>query len=640
MSRRRRSRNPTAISDSHFVQMAEWLALEAEAEAERMAERIRSQRSSQAERSGESLLDLVIADHQSGIGGHHLLTLVKRNRQLNLPWHRLKAGSPILLSSYPDAGQDSLTGVVSARSPNSIQVAVDRWPEMNRFRVDLTSDEVTRQRQLAAITIAQTSRGRLGHLRRVMMGEEPPRFSEMPQVTFVTPLNESQRQAVAFALSADDLAIIHGPPGTGKTTTVVELILQAVQRGDRVLATAPSNTAVDNLLEKLISAGQQAVRLGHPARITGELQAFSLDGRVQQHENMAVIRELERESEQLLRQSHRYTRAKPARGAKQEMRRDAQRLKAEARRLERQAIEDVLDRAAIICATNTFNEDLVGDRWFDLLVIDEACQSTEPGSWVPLIRADRLVLAGDYQQLPPTILSRAAAEQGFSISLMERVHDLYGDSITRMLTVQYRMNREIMDFSSRHFYRDALIADASVVGHRLTDLAGVADNELTRTPVTFFDTAGAGWEEELEPDSESRLNRQEAALVIQLVQQLIEQGVAARDLAVITPYAAQSRLIRDLSPYPDLEVDTVDGFQGREKEAIVMTMVRSNPDGEVGFLSDTRRTNVALTRARRKLTVIGDSATLSNHEFYRELFDYFQEIGAYRSVWELPHSTS
>jgi superfamily I DNA and/or RNA helicase len=192
-----------------------------------------------------------------------------------------------------------------------------------------------------------------------------------------------------------------------------------------------------------------------------------------------------------------------------------------------------------------------------------------------------------------------------------------------------------MDFSSLEFYEAELVADAHVRGHLLADLPGVAAAPLTQSPVEFFDTAGAGYEEELEPDGESRLNRHEAALVARLVQQLLDSGVPARDAAVITPYAAQVRHLRELLSAPGLEIDSVDGFQGREKEAIVISLVRSNTAGEIGFLADVRRMNVALTRARRKLIVIGDSATLANHPFYRRMLEYFESIAAYRTVWEL-----
>jgi predicted DNA helicase len=318
------------------------------------------------------------------------------------------------------------------------------------------------------------------------------------------------------------------------------------------------------------------------------------------------------------------------------MRKEARDLLAEARKLESLAIERVLDEARVVCATLTgLDSQLLGQRRFNLAVLDEACQSTEPAAWVPLLRANKLVLAGDHCQLPPTVISTEAAEQGLAVSLMERLIARFGSGISRLLTVQHRMHEAIMGFSNAAFYEGELIAHESVAGHRLCDLPGVQSDSLTESPVQFIDTAGAGYDEELEEDTGSRRNLQEANLAARKVRQLLEAGLNPSHLGVITPYRAQVRRLRELlADVPALEIDSVDGFQGREKEAIIVSLVRSNPEGEIGFLSDTRRTNVALTRARRKLIVIGDSATLSNHAFYQLMLTHFEGISAYRSVWE------
>jgi predicted DNA helicase len=270
-----------------------------------------------------------------------------------------------------------------------------------------------------------------------------------------------------------------------------------------------------------------------------------------------------------------------------------------------------------------------------LAVIDEACQSTEPGCWIPLLHANRLVLAGDHCQLPPTVVSTQAAREGFDRSLLERLVDHYGEAITRRLSVQYRMHQKIMEFSSERFYNHELVAEASVRGHLLSDLPTVtAVDVLTSEPVTFIDTAGAGYDEELEPDGESRRNPSEGQLVLRKLAELRDAGLRSRDIGIITPYAAQVRWLREHTEDAQLEIDTVDGFQGREKEAILISLVRSNQKNEIGFLADTRRMNVALTRARRKLIVIGDSATLASHEFYTAMLEYFERIAAYHTVWE------
>ncbi len=607
--------------------------MESEAEKKQMDQRRQNRTKADAEKSGETLLDLAIANHESGLGGRTLLTLVKRNRTLRLPYHRLRVGSPVVLSPE-DSDEDSQQGVVSSRRGDSIEVSVAHWPEGERFRLDLSADEVSRKRQAAALKNVEHARGLTAPLRDVLLGQREPGFSDPAECDFSASLNGSQQEAIRFALAAEHLAIIHGPPGTGKTTTVVELICQAIDQDEKVLACAPSNTAVDNLLERLVASGKRVVRIGHPARVDKRLRDHTLDAQVAREELTNVARDMFREAENLYRQAERYTRAKPAPGSKQEMRREARRLKADARLLEQQAIKSVLDSADVVCATTTFNEELLGDRRFDLAVIDEACQTTEPACWIPVQLADRVVLSGDHCQLPPTVLSQAAAREGFTTSLLERLIDHYGDRVTRRLDVQYRMHESIMQFSSQRFYDGTLEADSAVASHLLHDLPLIEPSPLTSEPVTFIDTAGADWNEELEPGGESRRNPQEGALILRKVEQLQQVGLSPRDMAVIAPYAAQVRWLRDHCNSDELEIDTVDGFQGREKEAVLISCVRSNSTGEIGFLSDTRRMNVALTRARRKLIIIGDSATLGGHEFFAALLSYFESIGAHHSVWE------
>ncbi len=645
-----------ADTDGHFDRLLRLLDLESRAEALRECRSgtpisgsatlsdgqsgdWRSQKAN-AERTGASLVDLVIIDDQAGLGGRYLLQLAKRRRS-PLPWTRLDVGSPVMLSPDTGRGATGHRGVVYERAEGSIRVALGSMSndlaEHGTWRLDLSSDEVAGQRQRTALQRARLARAeRLAELRDVLLGRRPGEFEREQEEPALDPgLNEAQQQAVRFALSARDVALIHGPPGTGKTTAVVELIRRAVRHGEKVLACAPSNLAVDNIFERLLAAGERAVRLGHPARVMADLRAHTLDLLVEDHPDVRLAHKLVKEAMGLFRQAGRYTRAAPPPGARQETRQEARSLLADARRLEAQAVEDILATADVLCATTTaLDSDLLGTRRFDLGVIDEACQSTEPGCWIPLQWCRRVVLAGDHCQLPPTVVSPEAADQGLGVSLFERLMVRDGRSLARPLMVQYRMHQAIMDFSSREFYEAALQAHPSVAGHVLADLPGVAATAFTQAPVEFIDTAGAGFDEEVEPDGESRLNRQEAALVGRKVQGLLDSGVVARDIAVIAPYAAQVRLLREQLSISGLEIDSVDGFQGREKEAVVISLVRANPQGEIGFLQDVRRMNVAMTRARRKLLVVGDSATLSGHPFYRRMIEYFEAVGAYRTVWE------
>jgi DNA polymerase III delta prime subunit len=634
------SASPGRDREDHWQRLGRLLGLESRAEAQRVLDRSRRLSAEDAEKGGESLIRLVPVDEEPGLGGRYLVELAKAGRQ-SLPWTRLGVGSPVLLSPQAAGETQPSRGVVYQRTDRSIGVALaalpDDWPDHDLWRIDLASDDVAVQRQRAAIQRAAQAHGdRLAELRDVLLGQREPRFDELASPPDLRPgLNPAQREAVRLALSARDLALIHGPPGTGKTTVVVELIRQAVQRGAKVLASAPSNLAVDNIFEKLLAARVRAVRLGHPARVLPELRAHTLDLLVEEHRDVRLARKLVKDAMALFRKAGRTTRAKPQPGARREAREEARSLLADARRLESQAVEQILHESDVLCATTTgLDSEILGARRFDLAVIDEACQSTEPGCWIPLLRADRLVLAGDHCQLPPTVISREAAADGFGESLFQRMMGLYGPRVARQLTVQYRMNRAIMEFSSREFYDNSLEADAGVRDHLLSGLPGVAADRLTTTPVEFIDTAGADYEEQLDPDGESRLNPREAELVGRKVQALLDLGVAPGDIGVITPYAAQARLLGDLLPAAGLEIDSVDGFQGREKEAVVISLVRSNVEGQIGFLSDIRRMNVALTRARRKLLVVGDTATLCRDPFYARLVQYYEDLGAYRTVWE------
>ncbi len=635
-----RAASGSGADEDHFQRLTRLLELEGAAQARQAAERARRLSPADAERSGTTLIDLVLVDEDSGLGGRRLWSLGKRTRA-PLPWTTLDVGSPVVLSAETKRPGAPLRGVVFRRDESTIGVAlVDSEADPGdhaTWRLDLGDDQVSFQRQRSALQRAAAARGdRTAKLRDVLLGEREPAFSAESDDPPLDPgLNAAQQQAVRTALAARDVALLHGPPGTGKTTAVIELIRRAVRRGQRVLACAPSNMAVDNLLLRLVAAGQRVVRLGHPARVLPELREHTLDLLVESHPDVRLARKLVKQALGLFRQAARYTRARPEPGTRQATRQEARALLADARRLENQAVAHLLDTADVLCATTTgLDSEVLGTRHFDLAVIDEACQSVEPGCWIPLLRCDRVVLAGDHCQLPPTVICPEAVAEGLGISLFERLMTRFGPSIARQLTVQYRMHDAIMAFPSREFYTDTLLADPSVHAHRLSDLPGVRAVPLTEMPIEFIDTAGAGFDEEVEPDGESRLNREEAALVARKVRELLDAGLAATDLAVIAPYGAQVRLLRELLPIAGLEIDSVDGFQGREKEAVVISLVRSNAGGEIGFLSDIRRINVAMTRARRKLLMIGDTATLCAHPFYQRVIEYLENQSAYRSVWE------
>jgi ATP-dependent RNA/DNA helicase IGHMBP2 len=396
-----------------------------------------------------------------------------------------------------------------------------------------------------------------------------------------------------------------------------------------VLAAAPSNLAVDNLVERLVESGLSCVRLGHPARVLPALLSHTLEAQAEEREPARIARGLVEEAIALRRSAaKRRQKRGPGRfSTSREQYRDARSLLAEARALEARAEAEVLERARVVLATLTsLDAPPLAGRRFPLAVVDEATQAVEPALYLALLRADRAVLAGDHLQLPPTVLSAEAQAGGLGVSLFERLVESFGDAAKVTLAEQHRMNARIMAFPSEALYGGALRAHPAV-----------ADRAVDDSPLEVVDTAGRGFEDGTPEGSDSKHNEGEAELAAAEVRRVLALGVPAGEIAVISPYDAQVQRLRALlAPEVEagLEVDTVDGFQGREKEAVVVSLVRANEAGEVGFLADVRRMNVALTRARSKLVVVGDGATVSRHPFYERFLRHAQAAGAWRSAWD------
>lgn len=628
----------------HFKKLARWLDMESKAEDDQFRERLENQSMKDIEKNGDGLGALTIREEDSTVGDIILLTLTLADPNQRLPWTRLRVGTPIVISK--DDGQKKVVplgkGLISKMRENSIQIALQESEEelfessKDRFRLDPSPNDVSMRRQREALTAAEGAKGPYKHLVQVLLGDREPGFRELKKArTYSVPLNANQQKAIDMALSAEHFSIIHGPPGTGKTTTVVELIRQAVAGGLSVLACAPSHTAVDNLLAGLATEEFNVVRLGHPARVTESLRDLSLTALVADHNDVKIAKKLRREARDLRSKASKWSRNKPEKGQKRQLWQEAKNLMHEARQLERQASDSILDMARVLCSTLTgLNDRIIRDREYDLVVIDEACQSVEPACWIPLKRSGRVIFAGDHCQLPPTIISPEAEREGFSISLPERLIAHYGaEKVSVRLTVQYRMNEAIMEFPSIELYDGELEAAESAAHRKLVDLEHVMESPLTNEVAVFVDTAGAGWDEVL--DDQSRSNPEEGEKIALAVQALLDTGLKAEEMAVITPYSAQVRWLRErLRDVQNLEIDTVDGFQGREKEAILISLTRSNDRSDIGFLSDVRRMNVALTRARRKVYVLGDSATIGGFPFYKNMLEYFDSLDSYQTVWD------
>ncbi len=555
---------------------------------------------------------------------------------------RLGGGDPVSL--WRSGSEDEQVRAVLARSyGDRISVVVnDELPgpfEDFGFNLDQDEMQTTFDRGDKAIrSFQEAGKGTaLGKLRAVLFGAAPCEFDrERPVDAYDTNLNPPQRAAVERALAAERVALIHGPPGTGKTRTLVEVIRQAIDREQRILATAASNSAVDNLAERLVEAGVEVVRIGHPARVSAAVEDRLLGVLVDRSEGATLAREWISE----------------ARKRKARLERRWDKLEWDEKRAEKSAIRDlrrdardqlrrvkntILERAQVICATAAGADSaLLGELEFDLVVLDEATQAVDPMALVALARAPKAVLAGDPCQLPPTVLDRVAEREGLGTTFFERLAVREGEDLVRLLTVQYRMHASIMAFPSESKYGGRLVADPSVAEHLIDDLDYVEPDPLRPSPLTFVDAAGKGWEEGHADDDPSTHNEGQGERTAREVRRLIGRGVSPTDIGVITPYYAQVRLLREqlVQEVADgLEIRSVDGFQGREKEAIVLDLVRSNDRNELGFLSDTRRMNVALTRARRLLLVVGDSATLGNNAYYTQFMAAVDACGDYLSAW-------
>lgn len=617
----------------------ELLQLERQAEIAE-GERLRKTRTdAELQARGVCLLRLQVQDLEPGYGGR-LHAVLRSSRGLDLPAHKFTSGDLVAVQAHHDATPITTAVVVKCRS-DTITIALDDeeadLPSL--LRLDRIATDVTYRRLDTALReLARERTGEEARFLEVMFCERVPVAASSPSLDairwFDVSLDASQRDAVQFALQAQPVALIHGPPGTGKTTALVEFLRQAVARGEKVLACAPSNVAVDNLADRLLRAGLRIVRLGHPARVNEAVRDVSLAALIDLAPEQKLLRDVRWEIDEGLRAMHKA----PTRQDRQARRNEVRQLRAELRRLETAITRGLLAGAEVVLATTVGAADpLVANTRFDCVVIDEAAQALEAACWIPLQRGRRAVLAGDHRQLPPTIHSTEAERGGLGHTLFERlIESDHGPQFARMLTVQYRMHEQIMAWPALRFYANQLQAAPSVRSHLLTDLPSVQPTEWTSAALCFVDTAGCGFDETPGDDEGSKANPGEAELVRKIVSDLRDAGVAGRSIAVVTPYNAQVQLLkRLLAAEPELEIGTIDGLQGREKEAVVVSLVRSNEGGNVGFLAELRRLNVALTRARRHLTIVGDSATMAHNPDLMGLVEHLQANSVYRSGFEL-----
>lgn len=554
--------------------------------------------------------------------------------------HNFEYGKPVMFFTLdaPDGRTPTMLfgGTVSFAEADRMVVAVadgasvERLASARALGVMLSFDETSYRAMFEALDRTAAAKGRLGELRDLIYSHRVP--ATLTPVPLTLPyLNADQQAGVNAVIRAKDVAVVHGPPGTGKTTTLVEAIYETLRRESQVLVCAQSNSAVDLICERLSERGINVLRIGNPSRVTDSMLACTYERRFESHPDYPTLWNLRRTIRQL--RSHR----KSSDNYHQKL----SRLKDRAVELELRINSDIFSRAHVIASTLVgSNSRLLDNMKFSTLFIDEAAQALEAAAWIAIRRAGRVVFAGDHCQLPPTVKSYEAQRQGLAKSLMEVIVERHPQAVT-LLTTQYRMHEQIMQFSSRWFYGGCMQA-APEVRYR-----GILDFD---TPVEWVDSAnvaeavstdeGDAFREALAGQSHGRINRDEALLTIQVLDKYLNRIGHERilaeniDIAVISPYRAQVRYLRSLISTTEnfrslrrlIKVDTVDGFQGRESDVVIISMVRANDTGQIGFLRDLRRMNVAMTRARSKLIIIGHAPTLSKHPFYNQLYNYIASI--------------
>jgi ATP-dependent RNA/DNA helicase IGHMBP2 len=610
-----------------------------------------TEQSSVAERRANGLTWYPVAIRGSEMSrGDYLTVELERTTHQDIS-HQFRFGMPAVFFCNHDAKNDRVEGTVTHQNGNRLKITLrtDELPEWSRdgkLGIDVLFDDNSYDEMQYALKQAMTVYDKsvsepATRLVHILTGEKVPTFKAQAPHYSTPNLNPSQQSAVETILRANELAVVHGPPGTGKTTTLVQAIKALVKaENQKVLVVAPSNTAVDLLSEKLHEEGLNVLRVGNPARVTERLSALTLDSKMAEHPHMKEAKRLKKQAQEFKGMAHKYKRSfgKSERDQRKLLFDEAHKIMKEVGNTEQYIIDDLLVKAQVVTATLVgSNHYTVRDLRYHTVVIDEAGQALEPACWIPVLKAQKVILAGDHCQLSPTIKSDVAAKAGLSTTLLEKCVNAHPEAVT-LLEEQYRMNERIMGYSSQVFYQNKLKAHPSVA-HRLL----FADDK----PILFIDTAGCGFEEKLEGTSST--NPEEAALLLKHLVLLTQKWNTQKtddafpSIAIIAPYKQQIYVLAEqLSHVPELQpylahiaVNTVDSFQGQERDVVYISMTRSNSEGIIGFLSDIRRMNVAMTRARKKLVVVGDSATLAQFPFYADFISYAESLDAYLSAWEL-----
>ena len=629
----------------YFKHLLELLKIEREVDRQAYLKMVES--SSVADRRTNGLTWYPIAIRGTELSRADYLTVeVERTTHTDIS-HQLRFGVSAMLFSNHDPKNDHVEGTITFSGGNRLKLSLRTdelpdWASDGKLGIDLLFDDNSYDEMQNALKLAINlgEKKEEGRLISVLTGGTKPTYDNTARAYTNPALNATQQAAVTKILQANELAIVHGPPGTGKTTTLVQAIKALIAKGEKkILVVAPSNTAVDLLSDKLSGEGLNVLRVGNPARVSERLMSLTLDSKMAQHSTTKDIKRLKKQASEFKEMAHKYKRSfgRAEREQRKALFDEAYKIMKDVGRLEQYIIDDLVAKAQVVTATLVgANHYTVRDVRYDTVVIDEAGQALEPACWIPILKAKKVILAGDHCQLSPTIKSEEAAKKGLATTLLEKSIALHPEAVV-LLEEQYRMHEIIMGYSSKVFYDSRLKAHSTVAQHLLHP----AD-----TPLAFVDTAGCGFDEKTENTSIS--NPEEAALLFKHLTALVADLATHYDvkdfptIAVISPYKEQIYVLKEqllhspaLQVYGDkISVNTIDSFQGQERDIVYISMTRSNSDGIIGFLSDTRRMNVAMTRARKKLVITGDSATLSRFPFYANFIAYAESVDAYQSAWE------
>ncbi len=632
-----------------LLKLSQLLKIERDEDYEQYKEHFSRNNINHRKRNGVTWYPITITNTEIG-QGEYISIEVERTTNHNEA-HQFSGGKVAALFSNATLSAHPINGTIKVLGPNKLRLSltIDElpdWCDDGKLGINLLFDETGyKEMDIALGKVLHAQSNRLATLRDVIYGNVAPKFEKQNEIVNKG-LNESQNKALNKIIAAKDIALIHGPPGTGKTTTLVQAICEVLKSEKQVLVCSSSNTAVDLMTEKLHREKISVLRLGNPARISEEVLMNTLDAKVAAHPSYKDLKNYRKTAEEYFRMAGKYKRTfgREEREQRQLFYQEARKIIGEARVLEDYITQEQFNSAQVIACTPVVSAGrLMRDKSFTTVFIDEAAQALEPMCWIPICRSNRVIFAGDHFQLPPTVKSKKAEIGGLKETLFERCMEI--ENVSAMLTTQYRMHESIMNFSNKQFYGEKLVADESV---RNKLLSNDAEDVILNKALTFIDTAGCAYSEIINPESLSISNPDEAVLLLKHLKLLLleyarnNKNTKNLSVGIISPYKEQVQYLNELlaadeelqrSPV-NIVVKTVDGFQGQERTVIYICLVRSNDTKEIGFLNDIRRMNVALTRAKQKLVVIGDSATLANHPFYKNFIDYAETVNGYVSAWE------